>query len=189
MSAAHPNKDRERFNQWAETYDRSLMQWLFFERVHRGVLRRLPRSFNPTGIADIGCGTGRLLRRMHTRWPQAALLGVDPSDGMVSQAQLLTPFATFHQASAEQLPVEDDSIDLVTSTISFHHWNDQAQGIREISRVLRSGGLFTLADVNISHGHPLSRAQLRSLFVGSNLSIYSQTNLVPFLAITIGKKS
>ena len=31
---------RQHFNNWSETYERSFMQWLLFDRVHRGVLMR-----------------------------------------------------------------------------------------------------------------------------------------------------
>jgi ubiquinone/menaquinone biosynthesis C-methylase UbiE len=189
MSTAPHNNDRERFNQWSENYERSFMQWLVFDRVHRGVLTRLPVGFTPSSVLDIGCGTGRLLRRMHACWPAAALLGVDLSEGMVTRAHQLTPSATIYQASAEHLPLEDDSIDLVSSTMSFHHWSDKARGVCETSRVLRQRGIFILADTNIGHGHPLSRAQVQALFLASSLSIYSQTTPVPFVTFTVGEKS
>jgi malonyl-CoA O-methyltransferase len=91
-------------------------------------LKRIPDDFTPTGILDIGCGTGRLLRRMQARWPSAALVGVDLGEGMVAQAREQISSATIYLAPAEHLPLENDSVDLVTSTVSFHHWSDQAQG-------------------------------------------------------------
>ena len=134
------------------------MQWIIFDRVHRGVLSLIPANFVPSNILDIGCGTGRLLRRMHARWPSASLVGVDVAEGMVAQAREQTEYATIHQAPAEQLPLENASVDLATSTTSFHHWSDQAKGVSEAVRVLRVGGLFILADMNLAaHGNPISR--------------------------------
>ena len=127
MTETYDINQREHFNRWSETYERDITQWLFFDRVHRGVLRRIPPGFVPTAVLDIGCGTGRLLRRLHQRWPSSALTGVDLAEGMVAQARRLTPAAVIHQAPAEQLPVESGSLDLVTSTTSFHHWSDQAR--------------------------------------------------------------
>jgi ubiquinone/menaquinone biosynthesis C-methylase UbiE len=165
------------------------MQWLLFDRVHRGVLAHIPAGFVPTNILDIGCGTGRLLRRMHVCWPSAFLVGVDVAEGMVAQARTRTPFAAIHQAPAEHLSLDNDSVDLVTSTTSFHHWSDQAQGVREAVRVLRKGGLFILADMNLAaHGHPISRSQVRAAFEASGLFIRSQTSLVPFFTFTVGEK-
>jgi ubiquinone/menaquinone biosynthesis C-methylase UbiE len=180
---------RQHFNDWSETYERSFMQWILFDRVHRGVLARIPAGFIPANILDIGCGTGRLLRRMHARWPSAVLAGVDVAEGMVAQARTQTPYAAIHQAPAERLPLEDDSVDLATSTTSFHHWSDQAQGVREAVRVLRRGGLFILADMSLAaHGHPISRSAVKAIFIDSGLSIRSQSSPVPFYTFTVGEK-
>jgi len=181
---------RQHFNDWSETYERSFVQWLLFDRVHRGVLRRMPADFVPANILDIGCGTGRLLRRMHLRWPSAVLAGVDVAEGMVAQARAQTAYATIHQAPAEHLPIENDSVDLATSTTSFHHWSDQAQGVREAVRVMRKGGLFILADMNLAaHGHPLARSAVQGMFKDSGLSIRSQSSPVPFFTFTVGEKT
>ena len=48
---------------------------------------------------------------------------------------------------AEALPLPDNSADLIVSTMSFHHWQDQAGGVREVVRVLRDNGHFVLVDV------------------------------------------
>ncbi|HTX91221.1 MAG TPA: class I SAM-dependent methyltransferase [Anaerolineales bacterium] len=190
MSRTRDVNGRDHFNQWSETYERSFMQWLLFDNVHKGVLKRVPAGFSPAGILDIGCGTGRLLRRMQARWPSAALAGVDLAEGMVAQARAQTPQATIYQAPAEHLPLENGSVDLVTSTVSFHHWTDQAQGVREAARVLRPGGLFILADMSLTaHGHPLSRTQVRAAFEAAGLVLRSQTDPVPFFTFTVGEKA
>jgi len=181
---------RQHFNNWSETYERSFQQWLIFDRVHRRVLALIPANFVPANILDIGCGTGRLLRRMHARWPSASLVGVDVAEGMVAKAREQTDFATIYQAPAEHLPLENDSVELATSTTSFHHWSDQAQGVREAVRVLRVGGLFILADMNLAaHGHPISRSAVKALFTDSGLSIRSQSSPVPFFTFTVGEKT
>lgn len=189
MSNTTVHRDQRQFDRWSETYEHSLMQWLLFDRLHRAILKRLPVGYIPTAILDIGCGTGRLIRRMQVRWPTASYIGIDSSEGMISAAHHLTPGATFYQASAEHLPLETTSVDLVTTTMSFHHWSDHAQGVSEIWRVLRQGGFFVLADINIGHGSPLSRSQVRALFQASNLTLYSQTSFIPYISITIGKKA
>jgi ubiquinone/menaquinone biosynthesis C-methylase UbiE len=187
MSPTRDINESAHFNRWSETYERSFMQWLLFDNVHRGLLKRIPANFTPTRILDIGCGTGRLLRRMRARWPSAALVGVDLAEGMVTQAREQTSGATIHLAPAEHLPLENDSVDLVTSTVSFHHWSDQAQGVCEAARVLRPGGLFVLADMSLtSHGHPLSRNRVRAVFEDAGLIIRSQTDPVPFFTFTVG---
>ncbi|GAA1613359.1 hypothetical protein GCM10009789_79500 [Kribbella sancticallisti] len=46
--------------------------------------------------------------------------------------------------SAEAIPLPDDSVDLVLLFLTLHHWSDQPQGMREVARVLRPGGVVLL---------------------------------------------
>ena len=144
------SSDVDRFDRWAESYDRHWMQRLIFEPVQRTVLdlaeQEVPR---PGAILDVGCGTGRLLRSAAVRFPGAELSGVDPAPEMVRQAQLAAGVgSTFRvqQAGAEQLPFPDARFDLVFSTLTFHHWADQSRAVAEIARVLAPGGRWLLAD-------------------------------------------
>ena len=140
--------DVDRFDKWGSTYESSWLQNVLFIRVHQATLDLVQGIINrpPSSILDVGCGTGRLLRRAATYWPEAQLFGVDPANGMLEVARRLTPSATLLEGEAEALPLPDASIDLAFSTISFHHWRDQEAGVREIARVLRPEGYFVLAD-------------------------------------------
>jgi ubiquinone/menaquinone biosynthesis C-methylase UbiE len=137
--------DVGQFDVWSKRYERSKWQFLHFDRVHRIAFSLASRFGEPSAVLDVGCGTGRLLRAAHERWPKARLLGVDPSEGMVQTGRALTP-AEIHLAGAEDIPIPDRSIDLAFSTIAFHHWVDGARGLREVARVLRPGGAFILVD-------------------------------------------
>jgi ubiquinone/menaquinone biosynthesis C-methylase UbiE len=140
------------FDRWAPSYDRSIFQELMFEPVHEAVLNAFSAvSPAPHDVLDVGCGTGRLLDTAGRRWGEARLTGVDVSEPMIAEAQRKHAGDArfiFKHADASALPLELDSFDVAFSTMSFHHWGDQAAGIREVTRVLRSGGLFVLADVD-----------------------------------------
>lgn len=94
-------------------------------------------------VLDIGCGTGSALRAMAER-TSGALVGVDPFERMLGHARALTDDArvTFAVAGAEVLPFADGSFDMVTAINSTSHWGDLAQGVAEVSRVLRPCGVF-----------------------------------------------
>ncbi len=104
-------------------------------------------GYTPKTLLDVGCGTGRLLRKAREYWPETQFIGVDPAAGMIENASRLMPDAKFYVSQAESLPLPDASVDLAFSTASFHHWRDQEKGLREIRRVLQVGGLLFLADV------------------------------------------
>ena len=151
----------------------------------------------PNAMLDVGCGTGRLLRLVHERWPDADLMGIDPTPGMVKRAQQLTPSATFEVSFAEALPVSDASVDVVVSTFAFHHWSEQAAGLREVVRVLRPKGYFFLADAVLPvwlsrflpWSHLRSPTQVHILFQQAGLHVLHQQSAVsgPVL-ITVGRK-
>src|SRR5215472_13384648 len=121
MITNHRVRDIERFDQWSSTYEDSWMQQAFFDRAHRATLALAAGVVHqPVSVLDVGCGTGKLLRRANRYWPEAQLIGVDPAPGMIEMAKRLTPYASFSTGLAEALPLEDASVDLALSTISFH---------------------------------------------------------------------
>jgi ubiquinone/menaquinone biosynthesis C-methylase UbiE len=198
MATKQTEKDIERFDQWSSSYENSWLQRAIFDRTHQATLALADGIVRqPESVLDVGCGTGRLLRRAYRYWPDAQLIGVDPAPGMIEKAKLLTPYATFFTGMAEALPLQDASVDLVLSTISFHHWQDQAAGVREIARVLRPGGYFILVDASfpdwlgkvmrLKHFH--SPTQFRTLFSQAGLHVQTQQTLARRrLLATVGKK-
>ena len=145
------DRDVGRFGRWASTYDEHWLQPRFFEPVQEATLRRAAVLVpDPRSVLDVGCGTGALLRKVAERFPRADLSGVDPAPGMVEAARKAwcgNRPARFMRAAAEHLPFEDAEFDLVTSTVSFHHWQDQRAGLHEIGRVLAPGGSLILTDI------------------------------------------
>lgn len=179
-------EDVEKFNCWSSTYEDSWSQYLYFDRIHKGVIGLVNVESAPGDIVDIGCGTGRLLRRIRERWPYARLIGVDPAEGMVKKARQMMPDSTFIVSPAESIPLPDASVDLVFSTTSFHHWSDQLQGIREIRRILRSGGQFFLSDIAapkflfrfVHHGQIRNQYEVRKMFEQVGLEVRTQRRLL-----------
>lgn len=119
---------------------------LFFGPVQGTVVDVVTRLATPRQVLDIGCGTGRLLSKVGTAMPGATMAGIDRSAGMLSAARRIRPALLLSRGTAEALPYPDGSFDLVTTTVSFHHWSDKPAALGEVRRVLRPGGLLALAD-------------------------------------------
>jgi ubiquinone/menaquinone biosynthesis C-methylase UbiE len=191
--------DVQHFEQWSRDYENSWMQRRLFVPIHSALLDLVATLPTPASVLDVGCGTGRLLRAVAQRWPNAALHGVDPAEGMVAVAQRLTPKATIQRGLAEKLPLPDASVDLAVSTMSFHHWGDQLAGVREIARVLRPDGHFILVDfappaalawisaVSGERAQPLIGR--RRIFIAAGLRIQRQQRAVyPLIMATLAVK-
>lgn len=58
---------------------------------------------------------------------------------------------SFSQGDAENLPVDDNSIDAVINVESCHHYPDLAAFFNEVKRVLKPGGRFYLTDYRDAH--------------------------------------
>jgi len=190
--------DVQRFDRWSKSYENCWGQ-RFFDSVHGAMLDLVAASapgLKPSAVLDVGCGTGRLLRKAALRWPGARLMGVDPARGMVEMAQRLTPSGDIRQAFAESLPLGDASVDVVLSSISMHHWRDASQGMLEAARVLRPGGLFCLADISLPswlakllRTRAKNRKVIRELLIRSGFEVRCQhTTLARLVSISAACK-
>jgi len=194
----HPSDRHGDFEAWSSTYDESTLQRLFFDRVHARVARELRAALRGVAapvVLDAGCGTGRLLARLRAAMPEATLVGVDAAAGMIDVAARKPELqgVRLSVAAVEALPLEDASCDAVVSTVSFHHWTDQAAGLREVARVLRPGGALLLVDIyargplrgvvsRVSQGHGVgmrSDGEVLGLLHGARLRAREWTRLGP----------
>lgn len=101
-------------------------------------------------VLELGTGTGETAARLLVHHPDAFLVGVDESEGMLSAARARLPADRVRlQVSRLQDPLPDGSFDLVASALSVHHLvGAQKRSLfHRIGEALRSGGRFVLADV------------------------------------------
>jgi ubiquinone/menaquinone biosynthesis C-methylase UbiE len=135
----------------AEAYDR------LSGRVFRGVYARVAEDVAmaaPTGgvVLDAGCGSGRLAVEIAMRRPDLRVHGIDLERGMVEVAsrraeqEKVADRVQFTVADLAQLRMPDDSVDLVVSTASMHHWTDVGAVIGSLDRVLRPDGWMWIYD-------------------------------------------
>lgn len=92
-------------------------------------------------ILDVGCGTTNLLVALQ-RDLRAAVCGVDASSAMLAGGSGRGYVAA---ARAEQLPFGDHAFDGVVSINLLEHIAEPGRVLREIARVLQSGGRLALA--------------------------------------------
>ncbi len=111
--------------------------------LRHAVAEEVAAAFTTGRILDVGTGPGYLPLEIALRAPGLTIDGVDLSHGMVAIARKNTAKhgvddrVSFHRADAAELPFEDNSFDLVISTLSFHHWSRPLACVTELHRVLK----------------------------------------------------
>ena len=85
-------------------------------------------------VLEVGCGEGRQLTAIGSRYPTADLVGLDLPDVELTEAWDGVESAMV-QASALTLPFADNSFDLVMAIEVLEHLPDPEQAMREIARV------------------------------------------------------
>jgi tRNA (cmo5U34)-methyltransferase len=99
-------------------------------------------------VLDLGTGTGETARRVLALHPDAAIVGVDASEAMLSRARDVLPDADLRVARLED-PLPAGPFDLAVSALAVHHLRGPAKAelFNRIADALRPGGRFVLADV------------------------------------------
>lgn len=83
-------------------------------------------------VLDVGCGDGAFVRAL--RGAGADALGVDID---VTRAREIDPQGRYLTGGAQDLPLEDQSVDVATLMRSLHHVPDPHSAFPELRRVVR----------------------------------------------------
>jgi len=102
-------------------------------------------------VVDLGAGTGKLTRRLVAQGHR--VVAVEPLDEMRAELEAAVPGVQAVAGSAETIPLEDASADVVTSAQAFH-WFDHDAALPEIARVLRPDGRIALVWNSRDDGDP-----------------------------------
>lgn len=94
-----------------------------------------------TNVLDLAAGTGKLTRRLVELG--ASVTAVEPVAAMRAQLETVLPQVEVVDGTAEEIPADDASVDVVAVAQAFH-WFDAPVALAEIARVLRRGGRLAI---------------------------------------------
>jgi SAM-dependent methyltransferase len=149
MFTAYKNQTQNPARQAAETLslEQAIDRLPQAENWVGKILKRIEPLLSSTDslkVLDIGCAQGRALVALarHNHKPY----GIDPWPQAIQVAHQLSAqmevSATVKLGSAENIPFEDCSFDIVLATSVMEHVGDLEQALSEIHRVLRPSGVF-----------------------------------------------
>jgi demethylmenaquinone methyltransferase/2-methoxy-6-polyprenyl-1,4-benzoquinol methylase len=110
-------------------------------------LKELLKNKKNLNILDIGAGTGALSDFVFKMNSDSNFVCVDPAFGMLKYAP---EYAFKVVGKAEDLPIKNETIDLILIGEAIHHFRDVDKSLDEIKRVLKKNGILFIFDFDVS---------------------------------------
>jgi ubiquinone/menaquinone biosynthesis C-methylase UbiE len=128
-------------------------------------------------LLEVGSGRGGGAKYIAGSLQPASYTGMDIAQSAVDLANKIhrLPNLKFIQGSAESIPLQDNTIDVVLNVESCHAYGSVDKFLREVKRVLKPGGYLLLVDFRDVKNMDLLRQQLRS----SGLEWIEEDNIAP----------
>lgn len=152
------------------------------EVVYRDLLERLADRFTDAEVLEAGCGEGYgadLIAGVARR-----VIGLDYDEYAVAHVRARYPRVDMRHGNLAELPLPDESVDVVVNFQVIEHLWDQGQFVSECRRVLRPGGVLLMSTpnritftpgsdtpVNPFHTRELNAAEMTELLTGAGLRV------------------
>ena len=138
---------RSVFNRVAGRYDlmnelmsmgvHRLWKWIFCREVNKANGETATEQI----FVDLGGGTGDIAEALIDGHRKVLIL--DPSEEMMAVAEKrLGSTCSYITAAAENIPLDDQSVDVLTISFGIRNTTDIKKSLEEITRVLKPGGHF-----------------------------------------------
>mgnify|MGYP001800739756 CR=1 FL=1 len=109
-------------------------------------LEKILTNTKGKAVLDLGCGEGRYSRILQGKG--ALVMGIDPVPQFIKRARSLDSVSTYVEGTAENLPFDRSSFDIVLSYLTFIDIADLQAASQEITRVLRPGGELVVVSIS-----------------------------------------
>jgi len=141
------------FDDIAPTYDK--LNHILSLGVDKGWRRKAVRRIvatRPTHVLDVACGTGDFAIALAKAGVER-VTGVDISQGMldvgIDKVEALGLNIEMHVDDCEHLSIADDTFDAVSVAFGVRNFEHLQQGLNEMQRVLRPGGLVCIVELSV----------------------------------------
>ena len=145
----------EMFDDIAPTYDKAnrvLSMGIDIQWRKKACNETFERYNQPIDlIVDVACGTGDMMNYWYKQAKKSKrdikkIIGVDPSVGMVDVGKEKFPNFEFIISEATALPMEDESVDILSISYGIRNVVKREEAFREFARVIKPGGYVVILE-------------------------------------------
>lgn len=117
----------------------------------------------PDTVLDIATGTGDLVIQIAKKTKASKLMGLDISSGMLEigkqkvNSEALDSRIEMILGDSENLPMESNTIDVVTVSYGVRNFENLEKGLSEILRVLKPGGSLVILETSVPEKFPFKQ--------------------------------
>jgi len=140
-------KSKTTYDKIADGYDDSF-DGKFTRKFKRLLSDNIDLEDN-VNVLDVACGNGSLLTLLSEKRTIQGF-GVDISEQMIKNAVANNPDMEFYVAGCEVMPIENDTMDLITVSAAYHHFLDVEAFAKEAKRVLKVNGRIYIAEIYLN---------------------------------------
>ena len=167
------------FDNIAPTYDKlnHRLSWDIDKGWRKKAIRQL-EPYKPQTLLDIATGTGDFAILAAEMLKPQRLIGADISEGMMEigrqkvREKGLQDIISFEKEDCLALSYPDGSFDAVTAAFGIRNFADLDKGLKEMCRVLKSGGHLVIVELTTPPRFPMK--QLFGLYSHTVLPVYGR---------------
>ena len=135
--------DQVPVNYYQQGVKRNLFQWLWHTYKIK-LAKSILSQFKFNNCLDVGCASGYMLSQIAHLYPNAKYFGIDIYDKAIDYAKKTYPNIEFNVASADRLPFEDKTFDVILFYETIEHVENPKDCLKEIKRILKKDGILIL---------------------------------------------
>ena len=167
------------FDNIAPTYDtlNHRLSWNIDKGWRRKAIRQL-KPYAPKQLLDVATGTGDFAIQACQMLDDVQITGIDISEGMMEVGRRkvsqmgLSERIRFEREDCTRLSYPDGTFDAVTAAFGIRNFDNLDQGLAEMCRVLRKGGVLSIVELTTPVSFPMR--QLFHIYAHTVLPVYGR---------------
>ena len=132
------------YNQLADDYEFNVDQRSIYNTEYERpeMVKQMPSNLNDLNVLDAGCAAGWYTSHLLTAGATVTAIDISPKMVEATKRRVKDKANVLCLSLEEELPFEDNSFDLIISSLVLHYINDWELTFKEFQRILKPGGQF-----------------------------------------------